>query len=547
MHRWPECKWLWSWYHIWLTTWLWMGLLCLTNGFCPSGCTCDDSPPSAYCEEAGMDVVPILLNPRIKSLNLANNDIRSVEQAFAFYDKLEKLDLSHNIIKIIGTNNFIAQLRLKELSIAHNNITHLPLKSFSGLHHLVLLDLSHNNIKDLPMGLLKDIPSLKVILLGHNHLHSFPVNIFKNQKFLHVLDLSHNYFREAPTKAILELSALKVLNLSRNRLTSIENNQIPNEALNKLYLQSNNIQSIDDSSFKRLQRLQTLDLSDNLLLKVPSIALSKLEMLELLILNKNNFTIIKSNTFSALKHLKILEVSQCSQLKSVHPTALASCNRLHTLKMSHNPLLTTFAPGVISSLPRFSTLDISGNGLKGLSELSLPWASLTILDLRDNPLECNCSLTWLANILAQPNASINTQDVQCSTPEELRNVYLSRLSQKELQCPNSVRVAITIAVVSISFIMMAVLSIVFFRCRQKHRQEKSRQDWVPSSLHQWPHDSENQATIHVSHNEYIHHPQMYKSNIDGKYMYQAPESYIVVDDIAYHTYATIKKVPISGV
>ncbi|CAL4066456.1 unnamed protein product [Meganyctiphanes norvegica] len=528
---------------LWLCkAWLWMYLIQISRAFCPSGCTCDETVPSVSCEGAKMDVVPILLNPRIESLNLVDNEIRSVSQAFVFYEKLQKLDISNNRIHTLGSNNFEEQRRLQELLIARNNITELLLKSFSGLSDLILLDLSYNNIKNLPIGIFSQLPSLKFLLLAHNRLHTITVHTLRGIQSLHVLDLCDNIFRYVPTKALVELRNLKFLNLCRNRLTTIDALAFPNEALNKLSLESNSIQSIDDSAFSRLQQLQMLDLSDNFLSEVPTAALSTLTMLDSLKLSKNNFTRINSNTFQSLVNLKVLYVSWCPHFKSIHPMAFSKCTKLRTLKMAHNPLLTYIPPGLLSSLPRLHILDLRSNGLQGLSESSLPWASVASLDIRNNPLRCNCSLSWLANILAQPNASLATPDVQCHAPDKLKNVYLSRLSPGELQCPGRLHVIVGIIVVSFSCILIAALIIALFRFHKQHQREKNKQEWTPRTMQLWECDEGHHPSRRVVHNDYIHHhPGMSKSKMNGTPTDQLKHSYIIADEYEDHTYATIKK------
>ncbi|CAL4198491.1 unnamed protein product, partial [Meganyctiphanes norvegica] len=414
--------WVWVYSQVWVV----VVVARLARAFCPYGCQCDEAVPSARCVGASMGVVPILLNPSMRTLNLANNAITSIAQAFVFYDQLEQMDLSQNDIKSLGTGNFDAQGRLRELKLAHNNISELLPGSFHGLGELSLLDLSYNSVREIPVTLFTDVPELTVLLLEHNRLHALPQHTFRSLSFLHHINLCDNYFRHVPSQALEDLSSLKTIHLCRNRLTTLEENAFPNKALSSLYLESNSISIISDTAFHYLQKLKKLNLEDNLLRGIPSPALSSLLQLEFLSLNKNNLTNITNGAFLSMGRLARLEVSWCPELRLLHPQILDHCVNLHTFKLSHNPQLVELPTNLLVSVPRLRVLDLSFNSLKGLLESAVPVHTLTQLDVRGNPLVCNCSLLWLASLLATPNASIITPDLQCQHPPKLRGVYLSR-------------------------------------------------------------------------------------------------------------------------
>ena len=48
--------------------------------FCPSQCQCNDHALETNCMSARLDVVPILLNPALRSLKLAHNRITTIRQ-----------------------------------------------------------------------------------------------------------------------------------------------------------------------------------------------------------------------------------------------------------------------------------------------------------------------------------------------------------------------------------------------------------------------------------------------------------------------------------
>ena len=407
--------------------WLaWVVLVQGARAFCPRGCSCEDGGPSLRCVGVGINVVPILVNPGLRSLNLAHNSISSVSHTLVFFDQLEELDFSHNLLTSLGTGNFHKQVELRELRLAHNNLSSVSAGALLGLTSLTLLDLSHNAISDLKPDVLLDVPDLTVLLLAHNKLHTLFQHTFRGPRSLHVLDLCDNYFRHVPTAALQDLTALKALQLCRNRLTRLESKALCLRSLLTLSLETNSIEYVADTSFSCLQRLLKLNLNDNLLREVPTGALVSLVMLESLHLSRNKIRSLECGAFRGLGHLSTLEVSRCPLLSSLQPEALSECVMLRELTLSHNPLVRHIPSGFLSTLPRLHSLDLRTNGLRSFPSSEVTWRSLVSLDLRGNPMVCNCSLQWLAEVLGASNASLSAPDLQCAAPDKLRGVYLSR-------------------------------------------------------------------------------------------------------------------------
>lgn len=76
------------------------------SAFCPSMCQCDDGRLEASCPSARLDSVPILLNPSLRSLNLAGNRIASLRQSVSFY-----AEVRHSRISLV----------VRPSSYTHNN------------------------------------------------------------------------------------------------------------------------------------------------------------------------------------------------------------------------------------------------------------------------------------------------------------------------------------------------------------------------------------------------------------------------------------------
>ncbi|XP_069196015.1 chondroadherin [Procambarus clarkii] len=499
--------------------WLaWAALVGVAWAFCPTGCSCDDDGPSARCVGVGINVVPILFNPGLRRLNLAHNSISSVGQSLVFFDQLEELDFSHNNLSDLGAGNFQVQVRLRELRLGHNNLSSLDAGALRGLSSLTLLDLSHNILPELPAAALLDVKGLKVLLLAHNKLHTLPLHSFRGCQGLHVLDLCDNYFRHVPTAALGDLKVLKALHLCRNRLSRLEPNAFHTEALVTLSLETNSIEFVADTAFQRLQGLLKLNLNDNLLREVPTLALASLFMLDSLYISRNKLKSLEGGAFRSLDQLTSLEISRCPHLTMLHPGALTQCVNLRKLTLSHNPLVRHLPRGFLTSLPRLLSLDLRANGLQSLPATEVTWRSLASLDLRGNPMVCNCSLKWLAEVLSASNTSLTAPDLQCAAPQKVRGLYLSRLSPGELQCVDNLQVVVGIVIVCVSSVLLLTLSLLLCRYHCRRQRDKLGRGWPPGPLAPWPPDDHATVTRHI-----------------------------IADDYGCHTYSAITSVPVTKV
>merc|ERR1711923_29435 len=117
-----------------------LSLFQLSSAFCPHECVCDDYSLEASCIKSNLEVMPMTLNPSIKTLILKYNNFHSVDASFNFYPDLELVDLSSNQPVSIPDRSFSSQRRLKELRMDNNKISLLTSRTFSGLSRLEVLN-----------------------------------------------------------------------------------------------------------------------------------------------------------------------------------------------------------------------------------------------------------------------------------------------------------------------------------------------------------------------------------------------------------------------
>lgn len=80
---------------------------------CPSRCGCDEIKARAVCSNSQFHVIPIMLNPWLKELYIANNQISKMTPLNSVYNDLEVLDLSGNQIDSLDDNIFKGLSKIK--------------------------------------------------------------------------------------------------------------------------------------------------------------------------------------------------------------------------------------------------------------------------------------------------------------------------------------------------------------------------------------------------------------------------------------------------
>lgn len=171
-------------------------------------------------------------NPKIRSLQLSNNNIGKISKKVGYLTDLEVLNLNENGIKRLPKS--ITQLKKLKILNLNNETSYLYLG---------------NQIKRLP-NKIGTLEALFQLNLNYHHLSKLPSSFSKLQD-LEELNLRKNNFRHFPSE-ILSLEKLKKLDLSGNKIKELPINLFVMKSLEVLNLAGN---SIDESEITRLKKL----------------------------------------------------------------------------------------------------------------------------------------------------------------------------------------------------------------------------------------------------------------------------------------------------
>ncbi|CAG5897500.1 unnamed protein product [Menidia menidia] len=280
------------------------------------------------------------------------------------------------------------------LDLRDNHFHFLPASSFPGTSHVVSLHLEFCKIHEIESGAFQGMKNLLYLYLSDNDLTSLDPRAFAGVPNLTYLHLEGNRFAKFPGSALSLLPNLFVLHLERNAISRLEPAGLlstVSPTLRELYLSNNTMASVARGALNSTF-IEVLHLDSNQLTEVPTHALSDAPHLEELNLSRNSIRLVGPKAFQPIsRSLKRLYMDQ-----------------MGTEKMSKDALVG-LGPGL-------RALTVRGNQLKELPDLS-PLTGLEVVDLRDNPLLCDCALLplrrWMENVRLEVAAT-------CGQPAELR-------------------------------------------------------------------------------------------------------------------------------
>uniref|UniRef100_A0ABD2X9L2 Protein slit n=1 Tax=Trichogramma kaykai TaxID=54128 RepID=A0ABD2X9L2_9HYME len=383
---------------------------CILPGPCPASCTCNGA--TIDCSNEKLTSIPKDLPIYTSTLLLRNNAIEKIkaEGLFEKLPELQHLDLRGNKISRIEGGAFEGARKLTELLLSDNKLREVHTKMFNGLTSLKSLNLHGNAITCMMQGSFDNLPQLQTINIQGNplscnchlawfsewlkehegvtvtgHCHDPPrlknavINEIPRHEFKCTGDswgcLGDDY---CPPQCSC---AGSVVRCSRSRLTEIPRG-IPPETT-ELYLDVNDIRTIQPERLAHLSVLQRLDLSNNLI------------------------GMLSNNTFKNLTKLAHLIISY-NKLQCVQRNALAGLKNLRVFSLHGND---------ISVIPEGAFDDLK---------------SVTHLALASNPLYCDCSMRWLAEWVKKDY--VEPGIARCAEPAAMKDKLLLTTPASAFQC-----------------------------------------------------------------------------------------------------------------
>ncbi|XP_060992918.1 extracellular matrix protein 2-like [Dama dama] len=223
------------------------------------------------CSNVKMKHVPVLSDPGLTTLYLAENEIAKIPaHTFLGLPNLEWLDLSKNKLDALGLHPhaFKNLTRLKRLNLDGNSLSTVPTLPAS----LQELKLNDNHLQGLEHSSFRGLSQLLTLEVEGNRLHDGNISplAFQPLRSLLYLRLDRNQLRTIPPGLP---ASLQELHLGTNIIEEVREGTLNHScSLSVLVLSNNRLQEdrLAPRAWIDLPKLEALDLSYNRLVHVPS-------------------------------------------------------------------------------------------------------------------------------------------------------------------------------------------------------------------------------------------------------------------------------------
>lgn len=441
---------------------------------CPSGCTCESI--AVKCGQKNITDIPadFPANDTVTHLTVSRTSLTRVAPRFENLRELRTVDLNTNQIDEIAEGAFRNLSKLESLVLRRNNISVVTSVTFLGMPSLRHLDLSYNKLVQLVADCFQELTGLDSLDLTRNEIETIDKDAFAGLRNLKVLNLSHNMLPSIGGN-LSPLSNLETMLLDDNSIQVLcEDDLAPLVSLKTLSLDGNRLMSIDMGAFGKLNdrglHLETLSLRGTALSEVPVGVFQGVVYLKNLDLSKSEILAVHNETFSGLQRLVSLVLDNLPKLTYIAPRAFNDLASLQRLVITNNLGVSDLGAGMFRNLSSLRVLDLHGNAIRHFDQGLADWEAIDIIDLSQNPVECDCHAVWMLSLMDDPSneteallvklASFNgnasssssggnrheirfdpesstkskTETIECSDPLLLKGRLLTSLKPSDFRC-----------------------------------------------------------------------------------------------------------------
>ncbi|XP_028408864.1 phospholipase A2 inhibitor-like [Dendronephthya gigantea] len=321
--------------------------------------------------------------------------------------KCEGFNVNTNLSSWLPSNTTLLELENCGIRVLNrdsfknvDNLTHLEIFNqqrlffndslvFQGLKRLFKVNLNNNNIASLPAGLFANLPRLDQVFLSNNRLNILPDDLFENSTNVQNLQLDNT-----------RLDPDVIYKIGEGQFG--KNFQI-------LLITGTPIEHLKDGLFSGLPKLKTLGISN---CEIKSIGADILKGTEIasIILDGNLIEFINENAFQGSKVTQF-QCNGCQLTSNVTFNGFLKKMSLSQIILKNNNL-TTIPQDEFTSQTK-----------------------LSIIQLSNNPLNCDCNLAWLQSYLSEKTS--DKDNWQCSEPKKVAGKKFVELKNNEFCCGNS--------------------------------------------------------------------------------------------------------------
>ncbi len=216
-----------------------------------------------------------MITHNLRNISLSHNELTDVGAIINGSTMLEHLNLSHNqLSNIPSENQQIKKLNetLRSLNLSKNNFELIP-NSWQGFTYLKSLDISDNPIKKVRTDFLFSLSSLNELNLRNCNLDELKVENPTRIAFLEEVNISENLIEELPSN-IFKIHRLRKITAQNCRFTTIPAEISQCNSLHYFDASGNKLKKLDENLFGTTSNISTLKLANCNLTAFPQTILS---------------------------------------------------------------------------------------------------------------------------------------------------------------------------------------------------------------------------------------------------------------------------------
>ncbi|XP_063068058.1 toll-like receptor 13 [Engraulis encrasicolus] len=344
---------------------------------------------------------------------------------------ITEIDISHNNIKAIKSDDFRNLVHLEILNVSHNIISCVEKGAFRNLTSLTELNLNRNHLTQIKDEFFSGLINLKVLLMNFNNVLTIAPSALSVFSKLERVQLSGNNLRNITSvQPIFQIETLKELHIASNKIVHFQSTDISNSSLQlqMLNLSSNPI-SVFRITANIFPNLTAIDLSFCFLKPnfewVVLLSTEFFRNVRRLDLNGVNISFVDFNTILQTFNKSLVQL-KLSNVHSVKAFIRKACliPTLTELKLGQNNI-TNFTETGLDKCTHLRSLNLNRNNLTKLENLFTSLKHVSNLDLSQNDFSDIPSIIQNLSMLKSLNIVFNNiKIINCSTFE---NVNLKML------------------------------------------------------------------------------------------------------------------------
>ncbi|XP_052846435.1 insulin-like growth factor-binding protein complex acid labile subunit [Drosophila gunungcola] len=320
----------------------------------------------------------------------------------------EKLESFNAVVDSLA-NKLNADTQI-DLKITHSQLDDLEMRSFTDMNfNLYKLRMQWNGLRSLPEVPFRGLSNVTYLSIGDNELDEIPKHALSHMPSLLTLDIGRCNIRAVQQEDFRGIQRVTNLILVSNIITRLDRGSFP-QSLLILHLGRNQLESLN-GSLHDLENLQSLFINANNITSLDG-ELPDGSQLRLLMAHNNRLERLPAN-MAGMHSLETMHI-QCNQLRSFDRVLRNAVNLSEV--MAENNELEYLAQDEFGSCSKVETLQMGCNHIRSLNSSLLPILKLKTANFSFNDIE-EFSMAELHGLRSLKTLQLSSNRIQRLLPD----------------------------------------------------------------------------------------------------------------------------------